>query len=206
MSKPYRDEEWLRAQWFSSKTVLEIADEVGCDPSTITRAARDFGLPHKTDASPWRDESTLRRLYEDEKMSIREMADELGCTGTTVWDNMVELGIERRTKKEGHAFARPQVQHWHGPQGYEQVGAEVADGTKRTALVHQLVAIAHGADPYEIFGGEHVVHHKNEHKTDNRPSNLEVMHQSDHGKMSYQKLIESGAAWFQKEDNERQRD
>lgn len=45
---------------------------------------------------PWRDESVMRRLYIDERMTQYEIADELGCTQQTVWTWMNKHGIEQR--------------------------------------------------------------------------------------------------------------
>lgn len=54
---------------------------------------------------------------------------------------------------------------------------------ERYAYVHQLTAIAHGADPYEVFSdGEFQVHHRDELKWNNTPDNLEVKHSADHAK------------------------
>ena len=55
-----------------------------------------------------------------------------------------------------------------------------AAGSDDTVYEHQLVAIAEGADPREVFNGHHV-HHRNGVPWDNRPSNLEVRDPRDHG-------------------------
>jgi hypothetical protein len=48
------------------------------------------------------------------------------------------------------------------------------------AYVHQLVAIAEGADPEKIFAGEQRVYHRNGIKFDNRPENVEAAAQGPH--------------------------
>lgn len=52
--------------------------------------------------SPWRDEDTLRRLYQAEQLSTLQISDRLGCHKTTVLDWMKRLGIERRGPDEYH--------------------------------------------------------------------------------------------------------
>lgn len=53
-----------------------------------------------------------------------------------------------------------------------------ANGTR----VHQLVAIANGADPYKVFGNDQFnIHHQNGCPLDNRPTNLELIDVSEHG-------------------------
>lgn len=49
--------------------------------------------------------------------------------------------------------------------------------------VHQLVAIAYGADPYAIFSdGRYHVHHRNGVHFDNRPRNIEFVDESTHAR------------------------
>jgi predicted DNA-binding protein YlxM (UPF0122 family) len=184
-NRPYQDEEWLRERWFSDMSMSEIADEANCHVDTITRWARNHGLPHRKLTNPWNDEETLRRLYHGERMSQREIADELGTSEATVYDNMKRLGIEARSLTEAHAVYRPHAHFRTGSGGYERVEAEHGDGHS-SALVHQLVAIANGADPHGLFGGGLAVHHRNGVPWDNRPSNLKVMKQDEHGRMHAQ--------------------
>lgn len=61
--------------------------------------------------------------------------------------------------------------------GYTQIHDVEKTGTFR---LHQLTAIAEGADPYEIFGGEKVVHHMNGWNYDERPSNLTTVTRQEH--------------------------
>lgn len=63
---------------------------------------------------------------------------------------------------------------------------EPTEGRERYVYVHQLLAIAEGADPSRVFsGGEWAVHHRNGLKWDNRPANLELRegdrHIAEHG-------------------------
>ena len=54
-------------------------------------------------------------------------------------------------------------------------------GKERYVGVHQLTAIATGAEPREVFsGGEFETHHESGYKYDNRPENLTVLRNEDH--------------------------
>ena len=56
------------------------------------------------------------------------------------------------------------------------------DATGRVVHVHQLAIIAQGADPTQVFsGGDFHVHHGNNVRCDNRPSNLSLVLDEDHG-------------------------
>jgi len=57
----------------------------------------------------------------------------------------------------------------------------VSDG-RDVARVHQLLAIADGFDPEDVFSDNTVIHHKNEIKWDNRVENIEMMTNSEHTK------------------------
>jgi hypothetical protein len=47
--------------------------------------------------------------------------------------------------------------------------------------VHQLLAIAMGEDPHDVFSNsEYQVHHKNNVPWDNRPSNIELLTAGEH--------------------------
>ena len=52
-----------------------------------------------------------------------------------------------------------------------------------TVAVHQLAAIADGADPGLVFDDQYNVHHRNGNPLDNRPANLELVDVRDHGRL-----------------------
>jgi len=58
-------------------------------------------------------------------------------------------------------------------------------------FVHQLTAIMAGENPHDVFAAESVVHHKNKHKYDNRPENLELMSNSEHASHHYTRIEEN---------------
>jgi hypothetical protein len=69
----------------------------------------------------------------------------------------------------------------HRRDGYMRWSAPGGGGVEDRAYVHQLVAIADGADPDKVFSnGEYNVHHRNCVKWDNRPDNLELVEAGRH--------------------------
>jgi len=125
----------------------------------------------------YKDEDVLRELYHEKGLSLREVADVLGVVNSTVYNWMDRHGIDFRSKKE----ARPGGVSFHfDVQGYPHLS--ISHGTSTSQLrVHQLVAIAAGADSHKVFSeGDYHVHHINGMPSDNRPSNLAVVRSGDH--------------------------
>jgi transposase len=61
---------------------------------------------------PWRNEETLRRLYQDEGMSQQEIAERLGCSQRTVWRWMERYDIQvRQTNKPTGPWTDPELLH-----------------------------------------------------------------------------------------------
>jgi len=68
------------------------------------------------------------------------------------------------------------------PDGYERWRCRDPDGTHRAVYVHQLAAVADGADPKEVFSnGTFQVHHQDGIGWNNDPANLEVIDAYSHG-------------------------
>jgi len=178
------DVDEVRALYWDENMSLEnIGDYYNCSGSNILKFMRHNDIPRRTPdhkkGGEWQDKDTLQRLYCDEDMTLEEIGEQLGCCATTVGRWMEEHGIQRdkipeekppsyRTKKSGHETVRSKH-----------------NGKHSTVGVHQLVAIANGANPYELFVCGYNVHHKNNIPWDNRPENLEVMSKSEHHKHHY---------------------
>lgn len=64
--------------------------------------------------------------------------------------------------------------------GYEHWEARDGSGGHARVYVHQLLAVADGADPHDLFGGVKQIHHTNRIPWDNRPANLEVVTTAEH--------------------------
>jgi len=134
---------------------------------------------------PHREEGILRELYQHREMSAAEVADKLGCHAQTVFKWMDRHGIDRRGRaeavKKSDKMGRPRV--GYAPFCTRKSGSEWwTDGFGHTTNVgvHQLAAVAHGADPYEVFDDSTHVHHRNCVPWDNRAENLEVVTISQH--------------------------
>lgn len=132
---------------------------------------------HPDTSLPGLDEDTLRRLYKDQGLTLREVVDEVGYNSGFVYKKMVGHGIKARSKKEARSSGH--VPFRTGDRGYEEWGSS-------RIRVHQLLAINEGADPYKVFskGGWHV-HHKNNIPWDNRPENIELVDSSVHQLIHY---------------------
>lgn len=183
--QPYRDAEWLREMYHGEElTQAEIAELAGCHRRTIATwfrrheiEGRPAGVRKKVgNSGPWDDEELLNELYVEEKQTLAEIADQLGTSEGVIQRRMDDFGIERRDHieyiRQGPVFLR------FDSSGYLRAESAV-DGEKDMVYIHQLVAIADGANPHEIFGGKHV-HHQNHHRADNRAENLAVLSHAEH--------------------------
>lgn len=179
MSK-HKDEGWLREQYDQNGlTVQEIADKTSVHRNTVTYWMDKFDIDrnsHPSSLDPHRDEIVER--YEDGE-STYEIADDFDKDGSTVLRFLKKQGVEIRSNGEAQRVKHGEFvpvnldsnnyERWHD----QIAGAQV--------YVHQLLAIAEGADPSDVFSdAEYVVHHKNEIRWDNRPDNIEVLANSAH--------------------------
>jgi len=150
---PWKREDVLRRLYFEERhSLTEIGEKFGVDPRTISKWMDEHGI----DKAPWRDEDTLRDLYWEHDLSQQEVAERLSCEPSVVTEWMGRLGIESRPRSI--AVLQPYASLRMDKRGHE-VWRDSFDGQNIRVAVHQMLSIAEGADPHEVFADNTNVHH-----------------------------------------------
>lgn len=107
-----KDADWLHMQYYDlNKSIVEIAEIVGCSPSAVGRAMRDGkvyarspyqtrkirGTPRKRQFPLLDDGEWLEARYVGDQMSTEEIAALLGCSAVPVLRALKRFNIPRRT-------------------------------------------------------------------------------------------------------------
>jgi transposase len=188
-SKKYHDPEWLREKYHGEvMTLKEIGELCGVSRPTISDWLDRHGIDKRTQKETQRlrnagkhsDREWLAEQYHGKGRTLKDIAAECDVDAVTIMNWMERHEIPRRDAPQ-HKREEP-ANHIFAPSGYERVASKI-DGKFKQAKVHQLIAIANGANPHKLFGGDYHVHHKNGVKWDNRPENLEVLTQEAHDKL-----------------------
>lgn len=150
-----------------------IAERLGVAPGAVKSKLRDCGIlrPEEIEWS----EDTLYGLYIEDRRTIGGVAEELGSYRDKVRRHLAHYNIQKTRKQATRDYHRPSetpANFYTNGNGYERI-KDSSDKCVSEVGHHQLVAIAHGADPFTVFSGG-PVHHKNGVKWDNRIENLKV--------------------------------
>lgn len=196
MERPWQDERNLRElYWGEGMSQPEIAEAMGCSRSTIirwfsrhdietrdsTEIGREGGGDHSDRETPWRNEEKLRQKYEVEGKGMKPIADDWDTSRETISRWLDNHDIEKKKATEYYGGGSRSVFDgcYQVLNGYTKLAE--SGGERASVYVHQLTAIAYGADPHSIFSdGDYHVHHKNGVRWDNRPQNLEVVTPKEH--------------------------
>lgn len=118
----------------------------------------------------YQDESVMKQLYVEEKMTIPDMADELNCSTGTISNWLSRHGIDTRWKGPGRT--KPYASYLTRSDGVEVWSTEEGN-----VLVHRLLAVVE----YGFSSvADNDVHHVSGIPWDNRPTNIVVESRSDH--------------------------
>lgn len=161
----------------------DVTNELDPDKSTECRYCdRNFdtymgrrkheGLVHN---EPYQDESTLRRLYFDEGLSMAEIADRLDTNPPTIYYWISKHGIETRDVQHHQARVGAKYRFDRGYMAWSSYNGENNDHVR----VHRLLAVSKYG--FDALRGK-VVHHKNGIPWDNRHDNIDLMTRSEHAK------------------------
>ena len=195
MYKELQDIEWLKNCYFDKNMSGQaIADIVGCSKHSVYRALKRHdieGRPHTSKYPLLNDKEWLKTQYVDKGRSTNDIAREVGSSSGNITDHLRTMGIERRAVKTAIALAFPEGRQgslspsWKGGtksagrSGYiYQYNPDHPNSTK-TGYVMQHRLIAESIIGRYLTTDE-VVHHIDGDKSNNDPTNLEVLTRSEH--------------------------
>ena len=179
LDAPWRSESILRRLYLDERMAqAEVGEKLGCAVSTISEWLHRHGIDTRgrERAGPEIDESTMRRLYVEENLSARAIGEKFGHSGHTILNWLRRYDIPLRGR-EGQRKER--ATYFVTPAGYG-MWTDNDDGKTVGVYVHQLAAVANGADPAEVFADGTHVHHRANEPAMNVPGLLEVLNAGEH--------------------------
>lgn len=124
-------------------------------------------------------EAEVQALFE-EGCTAAEMAEHFGCSTYPVKRVLGALGLRRPACRRKGLWVGPQNPAWKGGRRVRKDGYVVVWTPEGERLEHRVVMEQHLGR--SLRPGE-IVHHRDQDKANNRPSNLEVMTQSEHARL-----------------------
>jgi hypothetical protein len=128
------------------------------------------------------DEETLRHLYHGEGLSINDIADRADVDYKTVYYWMDKHDIQRQDKtealREEHSVSYANYSTIETGRAYWR--SYNPDDSDDYVLVYRLLAVAECG--FDAVADNHV-HHNNGIPWDNRPENIEVLSEEEHGRL-----------------------
>ena len=109
-------EGWLADRFAAGGSLRTVAEEVGCSPAAVRRAANELAVPRRPFAAPTfpelHDRKWLRERYVAQRHTSQAIADELGCTAESVLRALHAVGIRTRPGRPPRRFPELHDVRW----------------------------------------------------------------------------------------------
>lgn len=122
----YRDEEWLREQYVEEwRSTTDIADECGCDSSTVLKWLNRHSIETRAQAPQAPDKRLtdagwLREQYVEQTKTACEISEVCECSPSAVYTWLDKHGIKKRSAKRRPSSQRLTDAEWLRGQYIEQ--------------------------------------------------------------------------------------